>query len=662
MKTCSTPPGIRFFAGFLLLLFTPWMNADSASAVENFIRYATYDDIYLSPKGTHMAVTHRQDHTEMLSVFRLPSLELASSTRYASDLGISRILWASEERMLIEPARRHPTRDDYKIPTGELAAMDVDGRNRDMLWGYNAGRDRMSLASQSGGSVTWARVIDLMPEDPNRVLIQNGGYGLSGMKAGIRNEAFILDVRNGDARSIARSPIRDAYFVPDENHQVNLLAGQNEAGDFEVYMREPGKPFQLLRTTKLNDGTISPWTHSQRPGYYYFLDSATAPVQGLVEWNPATNDLNEVFRHAQVDIADIFAAPSSRIWAIKYFDHFPYYHYPDPAHPLVDLHKALKTMFSEDDVTIVDATEDLKLALAFASGPKNPGTYFLLDVEQRALIEELEVRPWLRDTTLASVEPIEVKVRDGLSVRSYLTLPQGQAAGDGGSLPMIVLVHGGPHGPYDIWGFDPEAQLFASQGYAVLQVNYRGSGGRGVEFMSAGYGKWGAEMQDDITDTVRYAIAEGIADPERICIYGASYGGYSAMAGAYRDPDLYQCAVGYVGVYDLPMMFKKGDIPDRQAGINYLKEALGTDTDDLKARSPSHNAHKIKAATMLIHGKLDERAPFAHAQAMRKALTTAGNPPEWLIENREGHGFRDHDNRVAMYTKLLAFFDEHIGD
>jgi acetyl esterase/lipase len=662
MNTPRFPTNIGTLTTLCLLSFVSGFSTADSASVEDFIRYATYDDIYLSPMGSHMAVTHRRDSTEMLSVFRLPSFELVSSTRYASGLGISQILWASEERMLIQPARRHPTRDNYKIPTGELAAMDVDGKNRDVLWGYNAGRDRMSLASQRGGSVTWARVIDLMPEDPNRVLIQNGGYGLSGMKEGIRNEAFILDVRNGDAQSIARSPIREAYFVPDEDHQVNLLAGQNAAGDFEVYMRKPGEPFELLRTTKLNDGAISPWAHSQQTGYYYFLDSAIKPTRGLIEWNPTSNDLHEVFRHSDVDIADIFAAPSSRIWAIKYFDHFPYYHYPEPEHPLVDLHKALKTMFPEEDVAIVDATDDLKLALAFANGPKNPGTYFLLDVEKRALIEELEVRPWLRDTTLANVEPIEVTVRDGLSVRSYLTLPQGQAAGDGEALPMIVLVHGGPHGPYDTWGFDTEAQLFASQGYAVLQVNYRGSGGRGVEFMAAGYGKWGAEMQDDITDTVRYTIAEGIADPERICIYGASYGGYAAMAGAYRDPDLYQCAVGYVGVYDLPMMFKKGDIPDREAGINFLKEALGTDSDDLRARSPSHNADRIKAATMLIHGKLDERAPYAHAVAMRKALTAAGNPPEWLIENREGHGFRDHDNRVALYTKLLDFFDEHIGD
>ena len=645
-----------------LALALPGTLPAADGSVEDFIRYATYDAMYLSPKGTHLAVTHRKDRTEMLSVFRLPSFELVSSTRYASDLGISRIYWASEERMLIQPARRHPTRDDFKTPTGELAAMDVDGNNRDMLWGFNAGRDRMSLVSSARkGSATWARVVDLLPGDENHILIQNGAYRLSGMKEGIRNEAFLLDVRNGQAKSVARSPIRGAYFVTDSDHEVTLVAGQNDSGDFELYLREPGGPFRLKHTAPLNDGNIRPLMRSIRPGYYLFSDSVSQPVEGLLEWNPTTGERREIFRHPDVDIARYYTAPYPRLWALKYYDHFPYYHYPDPTHPFVALHKSLKAMFPEDDVVIFDATDDLSLALAFTSGPRNPGTYFLVDADRNALIEELESRPWLRDTTLATVEPVEVTVRDGLNVRGYLTLPAGQAAGDGGPLPMIVLVHGGPHGIYDTWGFDPEAQLFASRGYAVLQVNYRGSGGRGVEFMSAGFGRWGAEMQDDITDTVRFAIAEGVADPDRICIYGASYGGYSAMAGAFRDPELYRCAVGYVGVYDLPLMFEKGDVQDRESGLNYLKEALGTDPADLEARSPTHNADRIKAATLLIHGKLDERAPYAHAVAMRRALTEAGNPPEWLVENREGHGFRDHGNRVAMYRKLLAFFDTHIG-
>jgi dienelactone hydrolase len=646
-----------------LALCLPSSLSAATGSLEDFVRYPAYDALYLSPKGTHLAVTHRSDRTEMLSVFRLPSLELISSTRFASGLGISRIYWASEERMLIQPARRHPTRDDQKTPTGELAAMDVDGNNRDMLWGFNAGRDRMSFVSSARrGSMTWARIIDLLPDDAHHVLIQNGGYRLSGMEDGMRNEAFLLDVRNGQARSIARSPIQDAYFVTDSDHEVNLVAGRNDAGEFELYVRETGGRFELKHTSRLNDGNLRPLMRSGRPGYYLFSDSASAPIEGLVEWNPISNDRREIFRHAEVDIARYYTAPYPRLWALKYYDHFPYYHYPDPGHPLVALHRSLKAMFPEDDVAIFDATDDLQLALAYASGPRNPGTYYLLDVEKRALIEGLDSRPWLRGAALAAVEPIEVTVRDGLTVRSYLTLPAGAAAGETGPLPMIVLVHGGPHGIYDTWGFDAEAQLFASRGYAVLQVNYRGSGGRGMEFMSAGFGRWGAEMQDDITDTVRYTITEGIADEDRICIYGASYGGYAAMTGAFRDPDLYRCAVGYAGVYDLPLMFEKGDIPERESGILYLREALGADPEDLKARSPTQNAARIKAATLLIHGKLDERAPYAHAVAMRRALIEAGNPPDWLVENREGHGFQNHHNRLAMYRKLLDFFDAHTGE
>ncbi|NJN51566.1 MAG: S9 family peptidase [Gammaproteobacteria bacterium] len=180
---------------------------------------------------------------------------------------------------------------------------------------------------------------------------------------------------------------------------------------------------------------------------------------------------------------------------------------------------------------------------------------------------------------------------------------------------MIVIPHGGPHGVYDTYGFDGEIQLLANQGYAVLQVNFRGSGGRGRAFQAAGYGEWGEKMQDDITDAVKWTIAEGTADPNRICIFGASYGGFAALSGVTRDPDLYRCAVGYVGVYDLNLMFDKGDIQSVAFGMNYLKRVLGTDTADLTRRSPVNHADNIKVPVLLIHGKLDERAPIEHSIA-----------------------------------------------
>jgi len=168
-------------------------------------------------------------------------------------------------------------------------------------------------------------------------------------------------------------------------------------------------------------------------------------------------------------------------------------------------------------------------------------------------------------------------------------------------------------------------------------------------------------MQDDITDGVKWAVADGVTDPKRICIFGGSYGAYAALTGAYREPDLFRCAVGISGVYDLPMMFEKGDIPRTDSGIRYLKEAVGTDEEELKRRSPVYNAEKIKAAVMLIHGAQDQRAPIQHATKMRAALERVGNPPEWLTENGEAHGFQDQKHRTEAYEKILAFLAKHLG-
>lgn len=638
----------------LLPLFLPAGAAGAADGIEAFIRYPAYDVVSLSPGGTYLAVSHRRDGAEFLSILRLPDLTPVSSTRFSSDLGVDRIVWATEERLLIQPARRHPTRDDYRLPTGEIAAMDVDGKHRDMLYGFRAGVGQMGVkARRRESDASWARIIDRLPDDPDHVLIQTMGYG----REGIRNEALLLDVHDGVTRRLARSPVRNGDFVADLDGNVDVVAGSNQAGDLQVYVRGASGEFELKQQTPLNGGLFYPVLPTSRKGDYLFADSATKPTLGLLRWNPLTDERQEVFRHPLVDYQQLYVAPYPDVWAIRYVDHFPYYHYPDPDHPFVALHASLKASFPHDDVAIIDQTDDLDLALAYAVGPQNPGTFLLLDVRRQAVLQRLVTRPWLTEAKLAEMEPLEVTVRDGLTVRSYLTLPQTP-----GPHPLIVLVHGGPHGVYDSWGFDPEAQLFAHHGYAVLQVNFRGSGGRGQAFQEAGYGKWGAEMQDDITDSVRYLTAEGLVDPKRICIYGASYGGYSALVGAYRDPDLYRCAVGYAGVYDLPLMFESGDITEAEAGVNFLASALGTDEADLRARSPVYQADRIRARVMLVHGKLDERAPIVHARRMRQALIEAGNEPVWLVENREGHGFRDAANRLALYRALLDFFEENLKD
>jgi dipeptidyl aminopeptidase/acylaminoacyl peptidase len=260
---------------------------------------------------------------------------------------------------------------------------------------------------------------------------------------------------------------------------------------------------------------------------------------------------------------------------------------------------------------------------------------------------------------MAAAEPFAVKARDGLPLHGYLTRPPEHEAAT--QLPLVVYVHGGPYGIRDDWEFDPYVQMIASRGYAVLQVNFRGSGGYGHAFEQAGHREWGGRMQDDVTDATRWAIAQGVADPKRICIFGGSYGGYAALEGAVSEPDLYTCAIGYVGVYDLRMMFTRGDIPQSSYGDNYLKTVLGEDESVLWDRSPVAHVDRLKAKVMLIVGGQDQRVPPVQGESMRSALNKAHIQHEWLYQRTEGHGFYDEKNAEDLFAKVIAFLDRNIG-
>jgi dipeptidyl aminopeptidase/acylaminoacyl peptidase len=257
------------------------------------------------------------------------------------------------------------------------------------------------------------------------------------------------------------------------------------------------------------------------------------------------------------------------------------------------------------------------------------------------------------------MEPVKFAARDGLSLHGYLTRPPGREANK--NLPMVVLVHGGPYGVYDDWSYHSDVQILASRGYTVLQVNFRGSGGYGGKFRDAGWREWGRKMQDDVTDATHWAITQGYADPQRICIFGASYGGYAALEGAVREPDLYRCAIGYVGIYDLRMMYKRGDIPQSTFGKNYLKRAIGEDNDELYDRSPIAHLDRLKAKVMLIVGGSDSRVPEEQGKQLHAALHARGIEHDWLYQRNEAHGFYNEAHTVELYEKLLGFLDRQIG-
>jgi dipeptidyl aminopeptidase/acylaminoacyl peptidase len=320
------------------------------------------------------------------------------------------------------------------------------------------------------------------------------------------------------------------------------------------------------------------------------------------------------------------------------------------------LYRKLEAAFPGHAVRITSATRDGRLLVAKVWSERSPGDFYLFDTRDMRADLIFSSRAWFDQNATATTREVEFGARDGLPLHGYLTVAAGVEAKN---LPMVVLPHGGPYGFFDQWEFDDDAQLLAQAGYAVLRPNFRGSGNYGWDYLKAGAREWGGAMQDDLTDATRWAIAQKIADPKRICIYGASYGGYAALMGVAREPDLYRCAVGYVGVYDLVMMHRQKSRAATWLG-NWENDWVG-DRGDLAGVSPTGLAAKIRAPVLLVAGGEDETAPIQHSTRMERALKAAGVPVETYYVDTEGHGFYTEAHRREFYVRLLDFLSRNIG-
>ncbi|MDE0422803.1 MAG: S9 family peptidase [Gammaproteobacteria bacterium] len=622
--------------------------------VDHFTRYPDYEQARISPTGKYLAVTTKMDDFEYLTVIELARNQILYRTHFGKNWDIADFHWATAERILVQPAVRIPGRTDFSFLTGEIYGLNADGGDAAVLFGYG---DRGGLAARVGRTKrtrAFAEILHMLPDQPRHVLIGTTPFGAS-LRPG---RAYRLNIRSGQLDLVANGRYPTSRFVADRGGEVRFEIGETDDNVTEVYYRRP-EGTDLVSSGPVDKGVVTPLAELG-DGWFYAVDNVATETSSLVRWHPGTGEKETLFHEPTVDIGAAIVDADNRLIAVRYDKHYPDYHYVEPDSKLAIAHRRIRAAFPGEDVRFTSLTSDGASAVVVVYGDLTPATFYLVELENNRVVELLQARPWLSTKDLNPMEPVELTTRDGTVVHGYLTTPAGWTQAD--PLPMIVLVHGGPHGVRDYWGFDYEAQLFASRGYAVLQVNFRGSGGYGRQFLHAGYGRWGREMQDDVTDATRWAVSAGIADPDRLCIYGGSYGGYAALTGAFREPDLYRCAVGYVGVYDLEMALSKGDIPRLRRGLNYLKAAVGEDTSELRARSPAHNAERIEAAVMLVHGGQDTRVPLAQAKAMRRALRAAGRPVEvWHVESMEGHGFGQRENRREMYTKMLAFFDRHTG-
>ena len=363
----------------------------------------------------------------------------------------------------------------------------------------------------------------------------------------------------------------------------------------------------------------------------------------------------------EVDVSNLMLSTKrKKLIGVSYLDEYREVVYFDKE--TAEMMASLESAFKNKVVSVVSRSEDEVLNIVYVGSDTDPGHYYLFDKVKNTLKSLVSPMDWLDKSQLSPMKPIRFTSRDGLTLRGYLTIPKGSK---GKKLPLIVNPHGGPYGIRDTWGYNPETQFFASRGYATVQVNFRGSGGYGRKFQQAGYGgKWGAEMQNDLTDTVKYLVSEGIADPKKVCIYGSSYGGYATMAGLTFTPELYKCGINYVGITDVSLLFDslpKHWEPQRET----LKKQIGDPNDKalMKKMSPLYHVDKIVAPLMIVQGAKDPRVVKKHAINLRDALEERGitlSDDEWIMKENEGHGFQKEENKIELYTKIERFLAKHL--
>jgi len=640
----------------------------SAVDVDAYARKDRFDTLKISPAGDFYAATVPLEDRTVLVVLQRSDNKLVGRFAMGKNTHVDDFEWVNDDRLLISVAEKFGSLDT-PLPTGELYAINANGSNPQMLVGFRlmAGNTGTNIKGKKEEAVTASLVSDL-PNDDKNVLVAITPYGSADLFARVDR----MDVYTGRRWPVAKSPVQNASFVADHAGVVRFVHGSGLDNVSRLYYRSgEGAEWELVNS-QLDSGLVQlPIGFSADNGTAYLLSRPADGPDVVVAFDTASRKSRAVLRDEVADphrmlysdgagrtLAYGFS-PEGRSGApmgVMYMDGKPRLAFLDETSPQARLYKSLQAAFGGEAAVVTSQTADGRLALVQTWSDRNPGDFFLFDTVAKKADHVISRRDWFDAAEMASARPIKLKARDGLALNGYLTVPAGSS---GKSLPMVVLPHGGPFRIREYWAFDPEAQMLAAAGYAVLQLNFRGSGGYGRGFEMAGARQWGAAMQDDLTDATRWAIEQGIADPGRICLYGGSYGAYASLMGVAREPSLYRCAAGYVGVYDLPMM-QDEDARASRRGANWSQDWVGR-RENLAAVSPTRMAASIKAPVFLAAGGEDTVAPIEHSRRMEKALRAAGVPVETLYVDTEGHGFYKPENRKAFYTQLLAFLSRHLG-
>lgn len=626
-----------------VLLFVPSLG--NAVTTAEFFKKPEFVSMRISPTGEYIAAIVPLADRSAMVVIRLSDMKQTGGFKPDKNEYFDDYIWASDKRIIFNTAKKM---GNLETPFGlyGLGAMDFNGENKSII-----------------SDARWP--ISALPGDEDNILIHE--YWQRSLSYGK------LDIRTGDIEHSKQvSPIKKhelyerAYIANGKGEVLVLEAGREATIDDIYYLRKSeSEPWvQIYDSAETGEAIEFIGFASKGTKALFQRENKAGGPDSIVAFDMQSFKGEDFLTDENVDPYSFIRSPEDgTILAVKYLDGKPRYKYLEPDNIYVKDHRRLSNSFKGQDVYPQGYSKDGNKAVFLVYSDTNPGDYYLYDRKSGKADLIFSRMNWINPEEMAVTKPIQFKARDGLTINGLLTLPKNHSK----STPVVLNPHGGPFDVFDTWGFDSEIQLLAANGYAVLQVNFRGSGNYGRKFEEAGYKQWGKAMQNDLTDATHWLVDQGIADPNKICIYGASYGAYAALMGAAKEPKLYACAIGNVGVYDLPLQLKIATMGDWDRTRNrnsfmskqYFRET--TETDDLKSVSPANLAANIKIPVLLGGGELDETTSIKQTKLMKTALQNSGNPAELKIYENEGHGNFLLENQLDWANRVLAFLDKTIG-
>ncbi|MAR96136.1 MAG: hypothetical protein CMG17_00655 [Candidatus Marinimicrobia bacterium] len=597
----------------------------------------------------NITVIHLGDKNKDCQSGRYASCSSVRVTQLRSQ-NVSGFFWANNERIIFTTGG-----DQLNGITGAIDSIGLYAVNKDGTKPKQLVKPEDALTSKIISTIPLNRLDD----DEDHILVMRNDrkrYLLDVYKMNVYTGKFFRQIKSpGPVINWAADRdgvLRLATFQDEESlsYETKIMYRDNEEEDFREIDR-----FEGLQ----NGWAAIGWNNEQDKIYVTSNLGRDTYSIGLLD--PKTGEIEDVFESEGTDVGSMGFTDNGEPITVLYrdIDTKPQRHYVNDKWK--NIIEGLENAFGVDYVGISSISQDETKLVLNISSDINPGDYYLYDREKNNVAYLGSVRPWIDPKTMSPMKPVSFEARDGETIYGFLTVPKNS---DGKNLPMILNPHGGPFGIQDIWRFNGETQFFANQGYAVMQVNFRGSGGYGKRYERIGYKRWGLEMQDDLTDAVKWAVKEGIVDPDRVCIYGASYGGYATMAGITLTPELYSCAVNYVGIWDLEMLYRQDGRWDSRLGRWFRNHVIDVekDQDQLEKTSPKYHIDKIQAPLFIVHGRKDYNVRVEQAETLMEALDEKGIPYEAMIKREEGHGFTLYENKVDLYTQMKRFFKENLSE